>query len=270
MGQSVKELKLPQKLFLQRFLAHHVMSENDAQSLWNEILDSIENKKDLGRDLNHTLTVINGSLRTGFGFEVRTATLSIDFGESFDKSKQSPSTSPRKKSAFTRYHAIVNRDDDSIAKVNGNPSMVKGRGVHEMALFRLILERLIETNMSTPEENESTTILRGAGCKASLPRMELLNLRTQLTGPHANKMDISQTEKAVSLFESEGWLAPAVGLPNDDNEDSRKSKKRKRRDKDRFNEANYLQIGPRTYLELPEMLTNLGLDKELLPQFILH
>ena len=270
MGQAVKELKLPQKLFLQRFLAHHVMSENDAQSLWNEIHDSFENKRDLGRDLNHTLSIINGSLRKGFGFEVRTATLSIDFGVSFDKSKESSSTSPRKKSVFTRYHAIVNRDDDVIAKINGNPSMMKGRGVHEMALFRLVLERIIETNMSTPEESESAKIVRGAGCQASLPRMELLNLRTQLTGPHANKMDISQTEKAISLFESEGWLAPAVGLPNDDNDVSQKSKKRKRQNRDRFNEANYLQIGPRTYMELPEMLTNLGLDRELLPQFILH
>uniref|UniRef100_A0A7S2VZ15 Non-structural maintenance of chromosomes element 1 homolog n=1 Tax=Eucampia antarctica TaxID=49252 RepID=A0A7S2VZ15_9STRA len=225
MGRSVKPLKDPQKQFLQRFLALHVITNDEAQSLWDEISQGTDDRRMLGRDLNHTLGVINRSLSDGFGLEVRTATLALDLGDSPSEEKL-PSSG--KRPTYTRYHAIVNRDEDDIAKRNANPAMSKGGGVHEMALFRLILERLVESSLTSSEGDNSASAARGIGCQASMSRMDMLNLRTDLTGHHSNKLGISQTEKSLSLLESEGWLAPARGLDNDDDSSTEERPRKKK------------------------------------------
>jgi len=130
------------------------------------------------------------------------------------------------------------------------------------------------------------------GCNGSLSRIEINNLRTKLEGVHSGKISLPDAEARLKLFEREQWIVPKI--KNDDNDDgeddelspkkNRSSTRKKRKasqrksdfsfdedeygDDDREDEMVHLCIGPRTYMELPELLTKMGVLR--IPQFILH
>jgi hypothetical protein len=102
------------QMFLQRMLASHVMSDDDAKQLHEELNDHTRSKT-----LEQSLSIMNTQLIHGFGLEV--ATVNLD---------------------GKRYHAIVNPhgDNDNIAKA----SFANLFTPHEKAFIRACLELLVE------------------------------------------------------------------------------------------------------------------------------
>jgi hypothetical protein len=184
-------LNRAQQLFLQRLLASHVLDDAQALSLWNEIDSFPDCNQQLGRDLPSTLSTINRSLKPGFSLEIRSVSLKLGPVNGNDDDL------PKK------YYSIVNCDGDGVSIV-GNATKTP----HELAFFRLILERMIEADIAEDEENEEEDddendertrqrnarkrARRGRGCQSSITRMNAINLRTELSGPHKDKLTIGK------------------------------------------------------------------------------
>jgi len=290
LDKNLHRLSPPQQLFLQRILASHVLTNDQAQSILGEI-SNMPGYEKMGNNLKRTLSIINKSISSGFGLEVRSVSLALSRD---DHDNDSSDEDEDKIVEPTIYHAIVNKEIDGVAKEFAHP--VTNKSPHEMALFRLILERLLESfNQSQQDIDENNQdncdeeiedfekqrlakkrqTQRGMGCQASLSRMEMINLRTELTSHHKDKLSISQVEMALANFESQGWLvsaSPKIShntIARRESNMSQSSAKKRRRSMNQFGDSNYLQIGPRTYMELPDVLTGMGLDPDAAPQFLL-
>lgn len=159
----------------------------------------------------------------------------------------------------------------------------------------------------TSSSSSGPAAAAAAGCDAGLRRMECINLRTELKGAHKGKVGVREAERALSAFVAEGWLiashkpkSEAVTPSPEEQEEgegtqgegedgtpspssSGRRRKRSKRsidglgvmdvddeDDSKSSRGNYLMIGPRTYMELPDALTDFGLGRERMPQFILH
>mmetsp|Transcript_19305 Transcript_19305/g.27156 ORF Transcript_19305/g.27156 Transcript_19305/m.27156 type:complete len:276 (+) Transcript_19305:51-878(+) len=274
MSPVINSLALPFQLLLQRMLAQHVSSDTDLNKIWEGILSMPGCEKEKECSLRQALIIINGSLVPGFQLEVRSVSLPIRFNDE-DEGTQ------------TVYHAVVNKNADDIAKscaVGLTSNSLSGP--HELALFRLILEKLVERSNKDDEDSDndedddsednqensrsrkksSRKRIRGSGCQSSLSRIEMINLRMELAGDHADKLAIGQAEDAISDLEAGGWL---VSGPSYSTDTGRNSTKR-RRTSNGQGESAYLQIGPRTYMELGDMLSQLGLDQDCMPQSIIN
>ena len=151
-------------------------------------------------------------------------------------------------------------------------------GPHQMAYFRLVIEKIVEKGIEDLEEGNSSSA--AVGCPGAMNRMELINLRTDMTGSHKDKLSILQTEQALETLENEGWLV-RVAPPDeeDDDEDSDDdddeggiSKKRKKRSSSKRMslKGTFYGIGPRSFMELGEFLQKVGLPADRMPQSILH
>lgn len=311
---EIHPLTRQQQIFLQRLFAQHVLTDHQAQSLFQEILTLDEtNRNELGRDVKDAFKRINRSLMPAFRLEIKSVSLAlpipsdgndtsdgigieIDGGDDSDDdggnnytSSTSRTTSHRKQKRPQQiiYHSIVNCDSDEVAKTTANPTFTKSP--HEFAFFRLLLERLIEKDMNqnpnqdSTESSSSSLSSSGKGCNAALSRMEMINSRLDLTGPHEGKLTVGQAENALNLLEVQGWFVPAsVPAPSSNGDDttSMSSPAATRRTGTRGSnsnssntiggEAKYLQIGPRSYLEFPDFLIKAGLDNHKLPQFLVH
>jgi len=290
LDKNLHRLSPPQQLFLQRILASHVLTNDQAQSILEEI-SNMPGYENMGNNLKHTLSIINKSISSGFGLEVRSVSLALSRD---DHDNDSSDEDEEKIVEPTIYHAIVNKEIDGVAKEFAHP--VTSKSPHEMALFRLILERLLESFTQSQQDIDETNqdncddenedfekqrlakkrqTQRGMGCQASLSRMEMINLRTELTSHHKDKLSISQVEMALANFESQGWLvsaSPEIShstRARRESNMSQSSAKKRRRSMNQFGDSNYLQIGPRTYMELPDVLTGMGLDPDAAPQFLL-
>jgi len=188
------------QLFLQRLLAAHVMNDQDAKKLHEDLNDT------RSKSLEQSLEIMNEQLSAGFGLEVATVNLK-----------------------GTRYHAIINpNSDDTIAKNSFSHVFTP----HERAFIRLVLEKLVETE--------------------DCPRMDLVNLRMSLKDPY-KAIPIDAAEHCIDSLVEEHWLTFSGNGNN-----RRKSMN-----------AEY-QVGPRAYLELSTLLTDLGMPSEDLPQMIFH
>jgi|EP00979_Chaetoceros_neogracilis_P015041 hypothetical protein len=252
--------------FLQRLLSVHVANDAELQEIWNEIHNDNES---MGRDLNDTLSIINRSLKPAFDLEIRSVSLALNIGLGTDDLEEDAGHPQI-------YHTVINCNGDDVSKATANPDMTKNP--HELALFRLIIERLIESSNDDggdddggDDDNEGSARKRrrrdrrGAGCQASLSRMSMINFRTELKGAHAGKLSIDQVQNALNLFVAQGWLVQAAN-PNGDKQRTPDARKKKRTS---FG-GSYLQLGPRSYMEFPDFLTKAGLDQENLPQILSH
>ena len=113
----------------------------------------------------------------------------------------------------------------------------------------------------------------GVGCQSSLSRMTMINLRMELSAIHQGKLSIGQVENALNKFESQGWLSSAPAPANNVNSSSSSSQRtptRRRRRNFGIAGASYLQLGPRAYMEFPDFLIKVGMDRDHLPQALLH
>ncbi len=281
--ENIDPLTTQQQIFLQRLLASHVITDSQAQKLYNEILNTHAQQhqgNSLGRDVKDTFRRINKSLKPAFRLEIKSVALALSLPKNDDEDDEDVNLTDRNpvggnngKPKSIVYHSIVNCDNDEVSKTAANPTFTKSP--HELAYFRLLLEKFMERDNTTTSGNDIT---RGKGCTAYMSRMDLINLRLELTGLHKDKLTISQTENTLNLLERQGWLVPA--LPADDNnameEDMsspngrRSSRKNSSKSSSRNGESKYLQIGPRSYLEFPDHLIKSGLEDDKLPQFLLH
>mmetsp|Transcript_30476 Transcript_30476/g.55307 ORF Transcript_30476/g.55307 Transcript_30476/m.55307 type:complete len:317 (+) Transcript_30476:158-1108(+) len=301
-----------QKLFLQRLLVAHVLTDDNAKQLYQSIKEGFadvapsqeeeEEEEGGGRDngdqgymgnnFEHCLGIINASLVPAFNLEVGTVSLPPPYNADNDDEPSSAQKSPggRKRAHLVKYHAIVNRSNDGIAQSHAFP-LSKG-GPHEMAYFRLALEKMVERGIELFEEESSSTDA-GVGCPGTLNRMELINLRTEMEGNHKDKLTIRQTECALEVMEVEGWVVrvapPAEDDSNDDEEEEeeedgddeeavgRPKRRRKKRgtpssggSRRKSLKGTFYGIGPRSFMELGDFLQKAGLPGDRMPQSILH
>jgi len=266
-----RQLSQSQQIFLQRLMAAHVLSDDEAKKIWAELSSQSDREGGRERNLNETLSAINKSLVPNFSLEIKSVSLDLlGNGER------------------TLYHAVVNKDADATAKAAATPTFEKSP--HDLAFVRLAFENLIEKfnqsaedianeeeeggdNNNRKKKKRSSSSRQIFGCSSSLSRIELVNLRLELPEPHKSKLSIQQVEKLLIVLELEGWLAAATLQEEDEEEGGRQSGGNKRKStsgSDKSNKAKNLQIGPRTYLELPDLLKDLGLDRNHIPQIILH
>ena len=109
--------------------------------------------------------------------------------------------------------------------------------------------------------------------------MDILNSRTELEEPHANKLTIPQSEAALEVFLTEKWLVemkPSGEVTEDEDSDDEDKPKKKRKkssaggDRRKSLKGTYYGIGPRCFLELGEFLQGVGFPEERMPQIILN
>lgn len=297
-GGTIAPLTNSTKLFLQRLLVAHVVTDDEAQKLYDSIKtkfahvvpptstnsndddddDGITNHGYMGNNLDHCFGIINASLVPGFELEVRTVSLPSTTNDN------NSSGSANKRQKLIRYHCITNNTNDNIAKNSAYP-ISKG-GPHEMAYFRLVLERIVERGNEILNDDDSNTVSSGGvGCPGMLNKMELINLRTELDEGHKDKLSIEMTELALQCLIDEKWLvrvaAPSMTTHQGDDEDEdveddgNNAKKKKRKSNSRKSSSSslkgtYYGIGPRTFMECSEFLQKAGLASERMPQSILH
>lgn len=300
--EEIRPLSRQQQIFLQRFFAMHVLTERQAQSLFEETLQ-LQQRNELGRDVKDTFKRINRSLTPAFRLEIKSVSLALpmpngnnnsngngsvnvigdgidieDDGDNDYTSSRATSQSQSRQQQII-YHTIVNCDSDEVAKTAANPTFTKSP--HEFAFLRLLLERFIEKDMSSDEHGadaDHSSSSTGKGCRSSMSRIDMINLRLSLTGPHEGKLSIGQAENVLDLLEVQGWFVPASPPPSEADESMSSpgpSRRSRRSGPNRTNGAvgggaKYLQIGPRSYLEFPDFLIKVGLDNNKLPQFLVH
>jgi len=308
-------------------MACHVVTDDDLLDLYGHIKSS--ELGEMGQNLSNCLGTINASLGPAFGLEVRTVALGEKVAppsgissqeEDEDRATSSSVAKKNRSQRLVKYHSVVNKLSDSVSKKAAHHGPY-ARNPHELELLKVVLEKIVERHLddlesAAAEESEggdesgnggSSASGGGSaqvvGCCAGLRRMECINLRTQLKGPHHNKVGLRDAERALSSFVAEGWLIAThkpktvvTPSPSQDEEDeegaavkqdsagtpssSFRSHKRSKRSIDGLGvmdnidakpgSGNYLMIGPRTYMELPDALTDFGLGRERMPQFILH
>lgn len=247
---KVQPLSLDQQQFLQQLLASQVVSDSKCKQMYQEICKNGA-EDEMGKDMEHCIGIINASLIPGFGMEIRTVVLPDVHSGSKDK---------------CRYHAVVNKQADEVAKEWGAFTKTP----HEIAYLKLILQRITESEPDVEEMDEEENIVkkkfkRGMGSLGKMKKMELINLRSDLQDAHKQKITIDGAEQALTAFIREGYLVhvPENANENDDNNDKNQ--------KNSSRTGKMVQLGPRTYMELPEFMEKLlPRGKESLPQFILH
>ncbi|EJK55252.1 hypothetical protein THAOC_25033 [Thalassiosira oceanica] len=293
---TITPLSNSQKLFLQRLLVAHTLTDGDLKKLYRSIRktfsdvdvpggdggeDGTASGRDeayMGTDLGHCLGLINDSLMPAFNLEIATVALPPPYDPEHAGGEPSDDDPPSARRRLVKYHSVVNRANDGVAKsYAAGPSRA---GPHEMAYFRLVLERLVERGADGGGDGGSSQQQFVVGCPGSMKRMDLINLRTDLEGAHENKLGISETQAALDMLEGEKWLVQ-VKPPGedsddddeDDDEDAGSRRKRKRSsagDRRKSLKGTYYGIGPRTFMELGDFLKKSGFPEERMPQTILH
>ncbi|KAL3797284.1 hypothetical protein HJC23_004576 [Cyclotella cryptica] len=282
MTASIRPLSNSQKLFLQRLMVGHVLTDDQARDLYASIREKfanveVEGEQEsgvdpafMGNSFDHCLGLINVSLKAAFNLEICTVYLPPPYDPDGAPATSSSSSSGRTKSpTLIKYHAVVNKSNDVHAKSYASP--LSHSGPHEMAYLRLILQKLVDIG------NDMDV---SVGCRGVMNKMDIINSRTDLEGAHANKLSVAQTEAALELFLMEKWLvemAPPGEEESDgeDESDEDRSKKRRKRlsssgDRRKSLRGTYYGIGPRCFLEMGEFLQAVGLPEERIPQTIIN
>lgn len=296
-------LNRAQQLLFQKLLVHKVLKEGELASLWSNLLSTpfvLDDNDHQNHDLHQTLSIINKSIKPAFGLEIRSVSLALkipndddhddDDNEKEEHLKDSDEDSDEERNHNNNntatatssipnemYYTIVNIHPDEHAKKHSCIHFAKHP--HELALFHLILQRLID---ATPSEYDSTK-MRRFGLGSSLSRMEIINLRTELSDSHEGKVSLGEAETMMYWLEEQGWLVPAPrdnkdGSTSNSSSSSDYKKKHnegdgKRRGRKRSSTSGHgsrLQLGPRSYLEFPDFLVKAGMEQDGLPQFILY
>ena len=292
---TITPLSNSQKLFLQRLLVAHTLTDGDLKKLYRSIRktfshvdvpgddeDGAPSGRDeayMGTDLGHCLGLINDSLMPAFNLEIATVALPPPYDPERERGEPSDDEPPSARRRLVKYHSVVNRANDGVAKsYAAGPSRA---GPHEMAYIRLVIERLVERGADVCGGGGSSQQQFAVGCPGSMTRMDLINLRTELEGVHENKLGISETQAALDMLEGEMWLVqvkpPGEDSDNDEDDDGeedggsrRKRKRPSAGDRRKSLKGTYYGIGPRTFMELGDFLKKSGFPEERMPQTILH
>lgn len=249
--QSTMTDPLPQgqQMFLQRLMAEHVMTDKRAEEVWKEIQGMMmqqQQQQQKAEDddgdnssmleemmaLPDCLRSINQQLTTGFGLEIATM---ITRGEGDDGG-----------SGSEKVHAVINQHADNVAK-QSFPSVVD----HNLrAYIRIVLETLV---CGSGEEE-------GTKKSSATARSTLINMRSDLHDPL--KLDMDSADQCLQMLLDEHWLTIAK---NSSGKNGSSSSQRRR-----SSMKAGIQLGPRAFLELSHLLTDLGYPQDELPQFVFH
>jgi Nse1 non-SMC component of SMC5-6 complex len=194
-------LPRPQQLFLQRLMAAHSMTDEEALQVLNDLDEERELEQ---RDVTACLRSINKQLVKGFGLEI--VTMIAKGGKV--------------------QHAVINQHADDVAKASFSAVVDPS----QRFFIRLVLEALAE---------------------GPSVRSNLINLRTDLQEPL--KLDLDKADKCIQQLLEEHWLTLST-----DSTQRRESMNAK------------ILLGPRAFLELSRLMTDLGYPKDDLPQFVFH
>jgi hypothetical protein len=188
---SVEPLSRGQQLLLQRLMAAHILTDDQARDLFQELSSEMDEKFP---SLERCFGSINQQLTKGFGLEIMTVVMDAA------PAAAGGGTGARavKKEKF---HAVINVHDDEVAKQAFSSHM----NAHERALIRLIVEKLVDEGRPTD-------------------RKTLINLRLELEEPY--KLTLGQSEHCVELLLDEQWLV--VAPADNDGTDAAGSGRRRR------------------------------------------
>ena len=263
--QDIPPLNRAQQLLFQKLLVHKVLKEGELSSLWSNLIKTTLDDRDSPSDnLHETLSIINKSIKPAFGLEIRSVSLALviptDENDESDDDDDDDENDGKESTTIPNemYYTIVNIHPDEHSKKYS--CVYFSKNPHELALFHLIVQRLID---AVSEHDPIKT--RKFGLGSSLSRMEVINLRTELSGDHEGKVSLGQAESMMYWLEEQGWLVPALREDNKRND----SHGRKRRSST-SGHGSRLQLGPRSYLEFPDFLVKAGMEHDGLPQFILY
>jgi len=123
MSTTTQPLVREQQLFLQRILASHCISHNEARALFTELRVPNDSLEEAFEDINFQLT-------KGFGLEIATVVL--------DK---------------TKYHSIINLRNDEVAA----DAFEHRYNPHEKAYIRLMLGKFAQEEESSNEDGTNAT-----------------------------------------------------------------------------------------------------------------
>lgn len=227
---STTKLAYSQQLLLQRMLSEHILTDEEAKALFADITQTCNNAQDsqsqsqLNTNTDQSLEACIGTINSAIVplLQIEICTIIMPKG-----------------GVNVRYHGVVNKMADDAAKLYAAP----GRTVHEVALFRLLLERIVASENDVQEDEVDSS--NGVGCSGYVAVNDAVGLRLELKGAHRNKLTATQADAAIGGFLREKWLA------------------RKQSGRNIF-----VAVGPRTYMELPDLLTDLGVER--LPQIIVN
>ena len=218
MSGATEPLAKGQQLFLQRLLASHVFDDDQALAVFKELKPDMPTCE----NLNDCLSQINTQLTKGFGLEVAT----VSFKE-------------QNSNVFKQYHAIINTQQDKVAK---DAFVAHSFDLNDRAFLRLVYEHLASEGNSL--------------------RSNLINLRNELKDNIS--LTMARAEHVIETLLEEKWLVVVDG--NDDEEGGGTQSSSRRRESVHAT----IGLGPRSFLELSHYLQDLGYPEEDLPQFLFH
>jgi Nse1 non-SMC component of SMC5-6 complex len=172
---TVKPLSRGQQLLLQRLMAAHILTDDQARDLFQELSTDMD---ETFPSLERCFGSINQQLTKGFGLEI------MDAAPTAAASGSASRTVKKEK-----FHAVINVHDDEVAKQAFGSHI----NAHERALIRLIVEKLVDEGHPTD-------------------RKTLINLRLELEEPY--KLTLAQSEHCVELLLDEQWLVVAPADDN--------------------------------------------------------
>jgi hypothetical protein len=254
MSQS---LTLGQKVFNQRLLAEHCLSETQASALFEELQQTYPDLSEGFNSLHDCIKSSNGQLRH-LGLEIVAIAMPAKYGvvsvadeeeeneENDDDNtmSQTSNSGPTKRSSSnplsgssttTLHYAIVNKFPDEVAKKTWQAAIFQP--LTQQAFVKAVLERL---------SREGAT-----------PRSTLLNLKNTVSGSASSeRITLGSAEEALERMLSDKWIVPA------------KSSKKGRRGTTLSSNGSIV-LGPRAFCELTYFLTDeFGMEAQQIPQQI--
>jgi Nse1 non-SMC component of SMC5-6 complex len=256
MSQS---LTLGQKVFNQRLLAEHCLSETQASALFEELQQTYPDLGEGFNSLHDCIKSSNGQLRH-LGLEIVAIAMPAKYGvvsveddddeneENDDdntmsqKSKPGPSkrssSTPSSSASSTKilHYAMVNKFPDEIAKKTWQAAVFQP--LTQQSFVKAVLERLAQ--------------------EGATPRSTLLNLKNTVSGSTSSeRITLASAEDALERLLSEKWIVPA------------KSNKKGGRRGAATSSNGSIVLGPRAFCELTYFFTDeFGVDAQEIPQQI--
>lgn len=245
------------KLFNQRLLAEHCLSDHDARALWKEI----QGKHDMGADtFEKSMCLSNDALKYA-GLEIMGVSLPEVVGTPNGKNNKGTN-----KRSLVRYYSIMNRFPDDIAK-----KCFQGMFPPEQqAYVRLVYEKLIEVGPSS-----RATILNyknllnadGVGSQR-LSMSSQMNMTQNSIDPNdgttvgtTKSLTLSMVEDILDQLLAQKWLVLKLDARSGSSQNTNR----------RVSNASLIEIGPRSYIELSYLLVDeFGMDKDDQPQIVYH
>ena len=176
---TTQPLAREHQLLLQRLMADHTWSDEQAQTIYNQVLQQSHTATPelSSASLEDAFVTINQQLTKGFGLEIATVVV--------DK---------------TPYHSIINLRSDSIVAT----AFEHHYNAHELALIRLVLNEFVERTLAgggdDEEKEESASLV-----DMSIPKKDLVNLRGKLGDPY-KITTVNHAEFVIESLLEEGWL----------------------------------------------------------------